>query len=229
MSRHYDTVLFDLFSALLDSWSVWGDLAGNPTLGREWRMHYLEATCKTERYEPYLGLVGESAKVVGVAKAQADLLADRWSELSPWPEVPDIIAELASTTKIGVVTNCSEDLGAQAALSLSVFCTLGDHRMTSEVRRRSACQCIGTIELEWWILKPTQLRLSHQTGYMGCATSSSNAQRREIASTDPRHPRSWLAPPLKYSPPRFRPLFSGHRGSAHPKLQVRRVDRLRRD
>lgn len=119
MSRHYDTVLFDLFSALLDSWSVWGDLAGNPTLGREWRMHYLEATCKTERYEPYLGLVGESAKVVGVAKAQADLLADRWSELSPWPEAPDIIAELASTTKIGVVTNCSEKLGAQAALSLS--------------------------------------------------------------------------------------------------------------
>ena len=119
MSRHYDTVLFDLFSALLDSWSVWGDLAGNPTLGREWRMHYLEATCKTNRYEPYLGLVGESAKAVGVAKAQADLLADRWSELSPWPEAPDIIAELALTTKIGVVTNCSEKLGVQAALRLS--------------------------------------------------------------------------------------------------------------
>ena len=120
MSRHYDAILFDLLSALLDSWSLWDDLAGDSTLGREWRMHYLEATYNTERYEPYLSLVGESAKTVGVAKAQADILANRWSELTPWPDATEIIAELASTTKIGVITNCSEKLGVEAALRLGV-------------------------------------------------------------------------------------------------------------
>ncbi len=120
MSHRYDAILFDLLSALLDSWSLWDDLAGDLTLGREWRMHYLEAAYNTERYEPYLALIGESAKAVGIAEAQADILANRWSELTPWPEAIEIIRELASTTKIGVITNCSEKLGVQAALRLGV-------------------------------------------------------------------------------------------------------------
>lgn len=120
MTHTYDAVLFDLLSALLDSWSLWDDVAGDSTLGREWRMHYLRATYSTERYEPYLPLIGESAKAVGIAKAQAGILADRWCELTPWPEATEIVAELASTTTIGVITNCSEELGLEAANMLGV-------------------------------------------------------------------------------------------------------------
>ncbi len=115
MTSHYDAVLFDLFSALLDSWSLWDDIAGDSSLGREWRMHYLDATCRTVSYQPYLALVAQSANAVGLAQAQADMLSKRWCELTPWPEATAIIAEIASKTKIGVVTNCSEQMGLEAA------------------------------------------------------------------------------------------------------------------
>ena len=120
MSRHYDAVLFDLLSALLDSWSLWDDLAGDSALGRQWRMHYLEATSNTERYRPYVPLVAESAKAVGVPWSKAKSLASRWDELKPWPEARDVVAEIVRKTKIGVVTNCSEALGQEAARSLGV-------------------------------------------------------------------------------------------------------------
>jgi len=97
MPRHYDAVFFDLLSALLDSWSLWDDLAGDSTLGREWRMHYLQAASNTERYRPYIPLIGDSAKAVGVARSQADILASQWS-----------------------VTNCSEELGMEAAKKIGV-------------------------------------------------------------------------------------------------------------
>ena len=120
MTRHYDAVLFDLLSALLDSWSLWDDLAGDSTLGRKWRMHYLDLTYRTKRYQPYLQLVSESANAVGVATTQADILANRWSELTPWPEATDILADLASRLKTGVVTNCSQELGLDAVSRLGI-------------------------------------------------------------------------------------------------------------
>ena len=115
MSHHYDAVLFDLLSALLDSWSLWDDLAGDSTLGRAWRMHYLEAASNTAHYLPYISLVAESAAAVGVEPSQAEVLATRWSELKPWPEAEEVVARIASTRKVGLVTNCSESLGARAA------------------------------------------------------------------------------------------------------------------
>jgi len=120
MTRHYDAVLFDLLSALLDSWALWDDVAGGSSLGREWRMHFLDAACRTASYRPYLGLVAESANAVGIAKTQADMLGNRWSELIPWPEATSIVAEIASTTKIGVISNCSEELALQAVDRLGV-------------------------------------------------------------------------------------------------------------
>lgn len=129
MSHQYDAVLFDLLSALLDSWTLWDDVAGDPALGREWRLHYLDATYRTGAYAPYDALVGKSAKAVGLAMSRADNLVSRWSELSPWPEAAAIVAELASTTKVGVVTNCSEKLGAEAA---SKFETDFDVFLTAE-------------------------------------------------------------------------------------------------
>lgn len=120
MTRHYDAVLFDLLSALLDSWSLWDDLAGDSTLGRQWRMHYLNLTYRTKRYQPYLELVSEAASAVGVATTQAVFLANRWGELTPWPEATDVLADLASRLKTGVVTNCSEALGQEAVSRLGI-------------------------------------------------------------------------------------------------------------
>ena len=111
MESEFDGVLFDLLSALIDSWSLWDDLAGSTDLGRKWRMHYLNTASNVGSYSPYLSLVGDSAKAVGISRSQAIGLGARWNELTPWPEAPTLIAKLASKTKIGVVTNCSEELG----------------------------------------------------------------------------------------------------------------------
>ena len=115
MESDFDAVLFDLLSALMDSWSLWDDLAGDTDLGRKWRMHYLNAASHTVGYTPYLSLVGDSAKAVGISRLQALGLGTRWNELSPWPEALTLIAKLASKTKIGIVTNCSEELGYKCA------------------------------------------------------------------------------------------------------------------
>ena len=118
MKCTYDAVLFDLLSALIDSWSLWDDLAGEIHLGRKWRMHFLNMTRHSGAYSPYLSLVGDSAGAVGISRLQAIGLSDRWSELKPWPEAPELLATLASKVKIGVVTNCSEELGCKCVQSL---------------------------------------------------------------------------------------------------------------
>jgi hypothetical protein len=37
----YDAVAFDLLTALLDSWTLWNDIAGSPEDGQKWRRRYL--------------------------------------------------------------------------------------------------------------------------------------------------------------------------------------------
>ena len=86
MKSDFDAVLFDLLSALIDSWSLWDDLAGNTDLGRKWRMHYLNAASHAGGYSPYLSLVSDSAQAVGISRSQAIGLGTRWNELTPWPE-----------------------------------------------------------------------------------------------------------------------------------------------
>ena len=118
MKQNYDAVLFDLLSALIDSWSLWDDLAGGSRPGRTWRMHYLNATCRSGSYYPYLSLVGDSAQAVGIPRSRASGLGKRWKELEPWPEATRLLSSLARKTRIGIVTNCSEALGSQCAESL---------------------------------------------------------------------------------------------------------------
>jgi len=120
MPSCYDAVLFDLLSALLDSRSLWNDVAGDPSRGSAWRMHYLEAAARTGQYRDYVPLIRESAQAVGVAESAAASLAGRWGELKPWPEAAAIVAGLAFRSKIGVVTNCSEKLGVYAAAKIGV-------------------------------------------------------------------------------------------------------------
>ena len=66
MSRRYDAVLFDLLTALLDSWSLWNAVAGDEQAGRRWRAAYLAITYATGRYQPYEELVGDAAQSVGL-------------------------------------------------------------------------------------------------------------------------------------------------------------------
>lgn len=108
-------VLFDLLSALIDSWSLWDEIAGGKERGRAWRMDYLRRTYVTGDYVPYLELVGASAQATGLSRTCADELEARWDELRPWPEAGRVLRELAATAAVGVATNCSQALGRRAA------------------------------------------------------------------------------------------------------------------
>ncbi|KAK4942329.1 hypothetical protein LTR10_017936 [Elasticomyces elasticus] len=97
-------VLFDLLTALLDSWTLWNHAAGSEQAGRRWRAKYLELTYQCGSYRPYEDLVTEAADAAG-----------------PWPEAPGVLSRLRSRgIKIGVVTNCSTDLGRRAAATCGV-------------------------------------------------------------------------------------------------------------
>jgi 2-haloalkanoic acid dehalogenase type II len=114
--RRYDAVLFDLLTALLDSWTLWNAAAGGAEAGRAWRAEYLRATYQTGAYRPYETLVSEAAVAVGLSPHLADDLAARYGELTPWPDVRAVLADLAGQgLRLGVVTNCSETLGRAAA------------------------------------------------------------------------------------------------------------------
>ena len=108
-------VLFDLLSALLDSWSLWDDIAGGEEPGRRWRFEYLRRTYAVGAYVPYLDLVAESAAEVGLPRSLASQLEARWDELAPWLGAGRVLRELARDRPLGVVTNCSDVLGRQAA------------------------------------------------------------------------------------------------------------------
>jgi 2-haloalkanoic acid dehalogenase type II len=121
MTRRYDAVLFDLLTALLDSWSLWDAVAGGAEVGRRWRMEYLRITYAAGRYRPYEHLVGEAAVAVGLPRHLADDLAGRYAAIEPWPETSAVLGEMhANDITLGVVTNCSDALGRLAASRVSV-------------------------------------------------------------------------------------------------------------
>lgn len=113
-------VLFDLLTALLDSWTLWNSVAGSEEMGRTWRMAYLKATYGCGSYRPYETLVEEAAVEVGLGRQAAAELEARWGELQAWPEAKAVLAALKPHYKLGIVTNCSEKLGRQAADLLGV-------------------------------------------------------------------------------------------------------------
>jgi 2-haloacid dehalogenase len=116
MARRYDAVLFDLLTALLDSWALWNAVAGSEDAGRRWRAEYLRITYGTGHYRAYEDLVGEAAEAVGLRRGLADRLAARYGEIVPWPEAQAVLGSLHRFgIPLGVVTNCSEALGRVAA------------------------------------------------------------------------------------------------------------------
>ena len=108
-------VLFDLLTALLDSWTVWNAVAGSDTAGAAWRAEYLRLTYGCGAYVPYEQLVRAAAHTAGLPDTAADALTARWQELAAWDGTQEVLDALQDRTKLAVVTNCSQRLGALAA------------------------------------------------------------------------------------------------------------------
>lgn len=109
-----DAVAFDLLTALVDSWALWEDVAGDAALGRRWRQTSLRLVTAAGSYQPYDEMVRDAAREVGVPVEQADALLARWSAIRPWPETPGVLAQLARR-RLAIVTNCSQRLADIAA------------------------------------------------------------------------------------------------------------------
>ena len=111
-------VLFDLLTALLDSWTVWNAAAGSEAGGRAWRAEYLRLTYGCGAYQPYEGLVAAAAESVGLSPAVVDALEARWLELPVWSGAQQALDAIQGRAKLAVVTNCSRRLGLLAAARL---------------------------------------------------------------------------------------------------------------
>jgi 2-haloalkanoic acid dehalogenase type II len=122
----YTAVGFDLLTALLDSWSLFADVAGGRELGMRWHAAS-QSTLRGKPYRPFEDIVRESAGAVGLERAKADELLARWGESEPWPDVPAVLGKLHGYT-LFIVTNCSVRLGTLAAARAGKF----DLVMTAE-------------------------------------------------------------------------------------------------
>ena len=144
----YDAVVFDLLTALIDSWTLWNTVAGSPEAGMKWRRRYLEITYGCGAYRPYETLVREAACDVGLPERLGDELEERWDQLSPWPEAPAVLEKIP--VPLAVATNCSSRLGQRAARRVGVLFSLvetaesvGFYKPRPEVYR-AVLQKLGT-------------------------------------------------------------------------------------
>ncbi len=107
--------MFNLLTALLDSWTVWSSVAGDEVKGKIWRLKYLQLAYGQGLYRPYEKLVTLAAKETGLPESSTDKLVKNWKKLKPWTEVKEVLTELNQHVPLAVVTNCSQVLGLQAA------------------------------------------------------------------------------------------------------------------
>jgi 2-haloacid dehalogenase len=119
-SRYPKAVLFDLLTALLDSWTLWNRSAGSEQAGRAWRADYLRLTYGCGRYVEYETLVRQAAQNVGLPATAPQALEEHWLELAPWSGALAALQQLQPHCKLAVVTNCSNRLGREAASILPI-------------------------------------------------------------------------------------------------------------
>ncbi|MFC7580318.1 HAD family hydrolase [Schaalia naturae] len=199
----YEAVLFDLLTAVLDSWTLWNAVAGDEEAGLTWRRAYLELTYGQGEYAPYEDLVARAAVEAGLSGRLASDLVDRWAELRPWPEAPEVLGRIARDLPIGVVTNCSERLGRRAAGAVPVgFATVvtaeragaykprpAAYRLALEElgvpadRVLSGCACGGTTGSGCRRLRARPRRSARRR--RSCRSSASSAHR-PVGRRDPR-------------------------------------------
>lgn len=111
-------VLFDLLTALINSWTLWNSVAGSAAAGRRWRAEYLRLTYGCGAYVPYETLVRDAARNTGLPEKAADALEAHWLDLPVWSGAQQALDALKGRTRLAVVTNCSIRLGALAAARL---------------------------------------------------------------------------------------------------------------
>lgn len=122
-------ILFDLLTALLDSWTLWNQSAGSEQAGRAWRAEYLRLTYGCGKYAEYEKLVREAAANVGLAESAPRALEENWLQLAPWSGAVEALQQLQPHCKLAIVTNCSGRLGRQAA---AIFPVQWDVIVTAE-------------------------------------------------------------------------------------------------
>ncbi|MFT5449846.1 MAG: 2-haloacid dehalogenase [Gammaproteobacteria bacterium] len=113
--HHFEAIVFDLLTALLDSWTLWNDVAESEEDGRRWRGEYLKLTYECGRYRPYEDIIRDAAERAGIPPSAAETLMVRWPGLRPWPEAAEVFASLQTFgVPMGIATNCSNALAEQA-------------------------------------------------------------------------------------------------------------------
>jgi 2-haloalkanoic acid dehalogenase type II len=128
--HRFKAVVFDLLTALMDSWEIWDEAARSGTTetsetgkavevsGRTWRERYLELTYGCGAYVAYESLVERAAADVGLSGQAPRKLLEGWDRLKVWDDVPGVLAQLRTEgVKLGVVTNCSDEMGFRAVRS----------------------------------------------------------------------------------------------------------------
>lgn len=116
MAATYDAIGFDLLTALLDTWSLFGSVAGDDGVGRRWH-RASQARLRGRPYRAYEEILREAAIEVGLSEGHASEVVSRWGEIRPWPDVPEVLPRLTPYRRF-VVTNCSERLGQRAAANV---------------------------------------------------------------------------------------------------------------
>jgi 2-haloalkanoic acid dehalogenase type II len=114
----YRAVGFDLLTALLDTWSVWAEVAADRALGMRWHGASQELL-RGKPYRRFEDIVRESAAAVGISDATAEAMLRRWGDFQPWPDVGPVLNRVRQTCFI--VTNCSRELGRRAAARAGSF------------------------------------------------------------------------------------------------------------
>ncbi len=105
-------VTCDLLTALVDSWTLWERVAGDPERGRQWRQVSLHMVTSAGAYRPYEEIVSAATAEMGLPPAKTKELLQRWSELEAYPDVqPALEAIRRAGSRLAVVTNCSQRLG----------------------------------------------------------------------------------------------------------------------
>lgn len=119
ITRSYDAIGFDLLTALLDTWSLWSDVAGGRGPGMRWHAAS-QAMLRGQPYRPFEDIVRDSAREAGASEAQAAEMLRRWGEFDPWPDTPGVLEQLSGYRRF-IVTNCSRRLGTLAARRAGEF------------------------------------------------------------------------------------------------------------
>ena len=115
----YRAIGFDLLTALVDTWSLWSDVAGDRALGTRWHASSQELL-RGRDYRPFEDIVRDAGPAVGLGRERANELIRRWGEFEPWPDTPDTLERLGAVPRF-IVTNCSRALGDRAARRAGTF------------------------------------------------------------------------------------------------------------